>query len=208
MRNALLIFIKNPALGKVKTRLAKSIGDLNALKVYQHLLDHTMEITYELDADKFLYYDEFIPTKDIWPASAYQKELQKGEHLGEKMNTAFTQVFDEGFKKVLMIMPDCPKMSDSLIDRAFKLLDSNDFVVGPTNDGGFYLLGMNKYNPDFFAETTYETATSLEHALKTINATGKKHFLMPELIDVDMEEDLGALKKMLKLEELPEKLAE
>src|ERR1051325_2472156 len=80
MQKALLIFIKNPALGKVKTRLAKTVGSYNALKIYQYLLDHTMEITYNLDTvDKFLFYNEFIPTKDEWPPSIYQKDLQTGQ---------------------------------------------------------------------------------------------------------------------------------
>ena len=132
MQKALLIFIKNPALGKVKTRLAKTVGALNALKIYQFLLDHTMEITFNLDSvDKFLFYNEFIPTKDEWPPNIYQKDIQKGDGLGEKMKNAFQNVFNENYKKVALVMPDCPKMSDTLIDKAFKSLDDHDFVLGP-----------------------------------------------------------------------------
>src|SRR5437773_6667778 len=117
MQKALLIFIKNPAIGKVKTRLAKTVGKLNALKIYQFLLDHTMEITYELDSvDKFIFYNEFIPTKDEWPPNMYQKDLQSGKGLGEKMKNAFKKAFDENYKKVVLMMPDCPKMSDTLIE--------------------------------------------------------------------------------------------
>ena len=192
-----MIFVKNPALGKVKTRLAKTIGDYNALKVYQHLLQHTMEITYNLDVDKYVFYNEFIPTADEWPTSTYQKELQKGTHLGEKMNSAFRQGFDEGFHKVLLMMPDCPKMSDTIIEKAFKSLDENDVVIGPTDDNGFYLLGMKKYIPDIFKNKTYETATQYEDTVKTLGTLGLKYFNLPVLVDIDMEEDLGKLKKII-----------
>lgn len=198
MRNALLIFVKNPALGKVKTRLAKTVGDYNALKIYQHLLEHTMEITYDIDMDRFIYYSEFIPTRDEWPSVFYQKELQKGEHLGEKMKNAFSQVFDEGYKKVVLIMPDCPKMTDTIIEKSFKVLDTHDCVIGPTNDDGFYLIGMKGYFPEIFEDKTYETATLYNDTVEHIEKAGKSYFKLPTLVDVDMEEDLGKLRKMIK----------
>lgn len=200
MRTALLIFVKNPALGKVKTRLAKTIGDKNALKIYQFLLDHTNEITFDLDMEKFVYYSDYIPTKDEWSPMKYQKELQKGAHLGEKMNNAFKQAFDEGNQKVLLIMPDCPKMSDAIIDKAFKSLDNHDVVIGPTNDGGFYAIGMSKYVSQVFDNKTYETATLYEDTVQTIEKANCTYFKMQELVDVDTEEDLGKLKKMINME--------
>ena len=202
MRNALLIFIKNPALGKVKTRLAKTIGEYNALKIYQFLLDHTMEITYELDKlDRFVFYNEFIPTKDEWPASAYQKELQHGDGLGEKMSNAFKNTFNEDYKKVVLMQPDCPKMTDTMIEKAFKVLDDHDFVIGPTMDGGFYLVGMKEYHPQLFANKTYSTAEIYNETIAEIEKMGKTFFKLPTLVDVDMEEDLGKLRKMIKTEE-------
>jgi len=202
MRNALLIFIKNPALGKVKTRLAKTVGDYNALKIYQFLLDHTMEITYELDKlDKYVYYNEFIPTKDEWPAAAYQKELQKGDGLGEKMSNAFKKAFNEDYKKVVLMQPDCPKMSDTVIEKAFKVLDTHDFVIGPTIDGGFYMIGMKTFYPQLFMNKTYSTADIYNETIAEIEKMGKSFFKLPALVDVDMEEDLGKLRKMIKTEE-------
>ncbi|MGZ5302598.1 MAG: TIGR04282 family arsenosugar biosynthesis glycosyltransferase [Bacteroidia bacterium] len=202
MRNALLIFIKNPALGKVKTRLAKTVGDYNALKIYQYLLDHTMEITYELDKlDKFVYYNEFIPTKDEWPANAYQKALQKGDGLGEKMSNAFKEIFSEDYTKVVLMQPDCPKMTDTMIEKAFKVLDTHDFVIGPTMDGGFYLVGMKEHHPQLFANKTYSTAEIYNETIAEIEKMGKSFFKLPALVDIDMEEDLGKLRKMIKTEE-------
>jgi uncharacterized protein len=201
MRSALLIFIKNPALGKVKTRLAKTIGEYNALKIYQYLLDHTMEITYELDRfDKFVYYNEFIPTKDEWPNVKYQKELQEGANLGEKMSNAFKKVFAEDYRKVVLMMPDCPKMTDTMIEKAFKVLDTHDFVLGPTNDGGYYLIGMKVYSPQIFENMEYSTDHVLSDTIARIEGISKTYFKLPALVDVDQEEDLGPLKKKIGLQ--------
>jgi rSAM/selenodomain-associated transferase 1 len=199
MQKSLIIFIKNPALGKVKTRLAKTIGATNALKIYQFLLYHTMEITYNLDSvDKFLFYDEFIPTKDEWPPSMYQKDIQQGKDLGEKMKNAFQKVFAENYKKAVLVMPDCPKMSDTLIEKAFKSLDDHDFVLGPAKDGGYYLIGMKELLPGIFENKAYSTDKVLEQTIEEIKKLGKSWFKLPVLVDVDMEEDLGKLEKMIK----------
>ncbi len=199
MQKALLIFVKNPALGKVKTRLAKTIGETNALKIYQYLLYHTMEITYNMDTvDKFLFYNEFIPTKDEWPPNMYQKDLQHGNDLGEKMKNAFKEAFDENYKKVALIMPDCPKMTDTLIEKAYKALEDHDFVLGPTNDGGYYLVGMKEFTPALFDNKTYSTDKVLEDTIEEIKSLNKTWFKLPELVDVDMEEDLGRLQRMIK----------
>jgi rSAM/selenodomain-associated transferase 1 len=198
MRSALLIFIKNPALGRVKTRLAKNVGEANALKVYQYLLQHVKEITYDLDIEKFVYYDEFIPTKDEWHIDQYEKALQKGSHLGEKMSNAFTKAFEEeDFSKVVLIQPDCPKMTDTLLEKAFKMLETNDFVIGQTEDDGVYLLGMRNNDVSIFESFNYENATNYHHTLACLEKTGKSISKLPILKDIDTEEDLGVLKKMI-----------
>lgn len=200
-----MIFIKNPALGKVKTRLAKTVGPYKALKIYQFLLDHTMEITYELDKlDKFVFYNEFIPTRDVWPDRHYQKALQTGKDLAEKMSNAFKMATNEGYAKVVLMMPDCPKMSDTIIEKAFKVLDNHDFVIGPTNDGGFYLIGMKEFQPQVFAGRQYSTERVFQETVAEIEKLNKKYFKLPTLVDVDMEDDLGPLKRQLKLDDQPE----
>jgi uncharacterized protein len=205
MRQALIIFIKNPALGKVKTRLAKTVGPYKALKIYQYLLDHTMEITYELDKqDKFVFYNEFIPTRDVWPDRYYQKGLQTGKDLAEKMSNAFKMAFDEGYGKVVLMMPDCPKMTDTILEKAFKVLENHDFVLGPTNDGGYYLIGMKNFNPEVFAGRQYSTERVFQETVSEIEKLGKNYFRLPTLVDVDMEDDLGPLKRQLKLDDEPE----
>ena len=79
MKNAIIIFVRNPVLGKVKTRLAKDIGSEKALQVYKKLLQHTHTITADLDCDKFVYYADGISEHDIWENSLYKKRYSKGK---------------------------------------------------------------------------------------------------------------------------------
>jgi len=97
---ALIIFTRNPEMGKVKTRLAKKIGDLAALKVYRKLLEHTLHITRPLEVDKFVFYSEQIQENDHWDAATYSKELQNGVDLGERMHHAFELLFKKDIARL------------------------------------------------------------------------------------------------------------
>ena len=142
--NALLIFTRNPQLGKVKTRLAKTIGDEKALEVYNDLLHHTMTETQNLKCDKFVFYDENVELNDVWSINFYEKKLQFGADLGAKMQNAFQHIFDLGYKNCVIIGSDLFDLRTSHINEAFNKLEANDVVLGPAEDGGYYLLGMKK----------------------------------------------------------------
>ena len=145
VENALIIFTRNPELGKCKTRLAKSIGDENALEIYKFLLQHTANVAKEVTADKFVFYSENIIENDIWETSVFNKELQNGLDLGERMQNAFSLLFSKGYKKVLIIGSDLYDLEANLVNNAYKNLNEHDVVIGPAEDGGYYLLGMKKY---------------------------------------------------------------
>ncbi|MGB5270900.1 MAG: glycosyltransferase, partial [Eudoraea sp.] len=85
----LLIFTRNPKLGKCKKRLAAVIGDQAALDIYMILLQHTAEITKDLNCSKEVYYSEEIPENDLWDKDNYAKQLQEGNDLGERMYNGF-----------------------------------------------------------------------------------------------------------------------
>ena len=199
MQKALIIFVKNPELGRVKTRLAKTVGDVNALKIYQYLLRNTLEVTVELtDIDKFINYDSYIPANDIWTEGEYERGLQKGENLSKKFITAFQEIFDKGYHKAIILMPDCPNLKDVLIKRAFAELDTNDVVVGPTTDGGFYLIGMRKLHSSIFENKEYSTPTVFDELKTEITKLNLSLAELPTFTDVDTEEDLGKLTKLIK----------
>ena len=118
-KEALLIFTKNPEAGKVKTRLAATIGDAEALRVYKQLLMHTVSETNFMSADKYVFYADYLDPDDIWNDKRYYKELQHGNDLGERMMNAFASTFRKGYDKIIIIGTDCPSLDQSIINDAF-----------------------------------------------------------------------------------------
>jgi uncharacterized protein len=188
MKNALIIFVRNPVLGKVKTRLAATIGDEKTLQIYVHLLLHTKEIAQNITATKFVFYADHINEDDIW--SGYEKRLQQGNDLGERMKNAFEEVFSAGFKNVCIIGSDCFELSSDTLHEAYENLDSCKIVVGPANDGGYYLLGMQLPVKDVFADIAWSTENVFAQTIEKINQQKLTCYLLPYLNDIDDEGDL------------------
>ena len=184
----LLIFTRNPELGKCKTRLAAKIGDDAALEVYKFLLKRTVAFTRSLDCGKFVYYSEDIWENDIWDNQLYQKKLQQGDDLGKRMENAFKDGFDSDFKKIIIIGSDMYDLSQTDLEVAFSTLDTHDYVIGPAEDGGYYLLGMKVENPKLFQDKEWGTASVLSDSLKDL--AKENLFLLPEKNDVDHYEDI------------------
>jgi len=194
----LIIFIKNPVKGKVKTRLAKEIGADKALEVYQDLLNHTHSITQNLPFNKDLYYSERVDENDLWSSADYQKKVQQGEELGSKMSNAFNAGFKEGKSPICIIGSDCFELSEDILLDAFEKLKDFDFVIGPARDGGYYLLGMNEHSPSLFNDKLYSTSKVCEEAIHEIKKLGKSYFLLPKLSDIDTLKDLNHQKYIFK----------
>lgn len=190
-RDLLLIFVRNPELGKCKTRLAAHIGDYNALEIYKLLLAHTQEVSGRSTATKRICYSDHIDTDDIWDSGAYDKTIQKGQHLGERMAHAFETGFREGFQKIVIIGSDLYDLSHGDLDTAFQALDMHDYVIGPAQDGGYYLLGMTNFNASLFKDKPWGTDTVLERTLKDLKM--EKYFLMVPKNDIDRFEDIKDL---------------
>lgn len=189
-KNALIIFVKNPVSGKVKTRLAKSIGDENALKVYQVLLEHTFKITEPLACDKFVFYSDKIE-KD-WQHNSYQQHLQSGNDLGERMSNAFSEIFKLGYQRVAIIGSDCYELTSAIIEKSLSELSENDIVIGPAKDGGYYLLAMKSLHPELFKNKTWSSDSVLSDTFKDVHAMKLKYKLFEELNDIDDVNDLHA----------------
>lgn len=192
--NHLIIFVKNPELGKVKTRLASTIGDEKALLIYQLLLEQTFQVTLPVLAEKKVYYSDFIQNIDQFNDLVYEKHIQEGEGLGEKMYNAMKHSFGEWAQKVVVIGSDCFELNSGIIEEAFKALEENDYVLGPAKDGGYYLIGMKNLNKDVFQNKEWSTENVFLDTLLDIKNQGKSHYLLPTLSDVDTEDDLGDLR--------------
>lgn len=187
-KNLLIIFTRNPELGKVKTRLAKTIGDQAALNIYKYLLNHTELTVKDLVCDKAIYYSENVNDHDVWDNSTYQKFAQNGNDLGERMLHAFKVAFDDNYEKVIIIGSDLIDLKEKHIQEAFQKLDTHEVVIGPALDGGYYLLGMRKLHKHLFREKEWGTSSVLRdtlHDLQNLNV-----FLLEELNDIDIYDDI------------------
>ena len=189
LHNTLLVFIRNPQSGKVKTRLARTVGDAEALRIYLVLLDKTRSAALDVRAVRRLFYSDFIDPFDDWPESDFSKEIQAVGDLGERMEQAFRSSFESGASKAVVIGSDCPQLSGEILQTAFDKLEEADFVLGPAPDGGYYLLGMKVLEPSVFHGIEWSTETVCTRTLEKIQAAGKSCALLPVLSDVDTEED-------------------
>ncbi len=187
-KKALLIFTRNPELGKVKTRLAKTLGDESALKIYKFLLNHTVEITKDLNVDKYVFYSENIHCNDIWDSNVFRKKLQTGGDLGERMKNAFSEILGLGYEKVIIVGSDIFDLKKNDLDIAYEALQTNQYVLGPATDGGYYLLGMKELNSKVFQNKVWGTNTVLEATLEDLK--NEKYVLLEERNDVDYYEDI------------------
>lgn len=184
----LLIFTKNPELGKCKTRLARSIGDVNALKIYQFLLNHTVEITKDLNLNKWVYYSDEIWQNDIWDSKVYTKKLQIGNDLGLRMQQAFQHGFDDGYEKIVIIGSDLYDLEMEDINKAFEALMAHDVVIGPAHDGGYYLLGLKQMNLPLFENKNWGESTVLKETLADLQS--ESIVFLDVRNDVDVYEDI------------------
>jgi len=194
-KNLLLIFTRNPELGKAKTRLAKTVGDETALEIYKFLLQKTRDVSLKVTSDKAVYYSVKIRTNDIWDNEIYQKHQQNGEDLGIRMKNAFKDGFASGYKKVMIIGSDLYNLSSENIENAFNNLNDNDFVIGPALDGGYYLLGMNSLQENIFENKDWGTETVRKDTLEDLK--DKKVKLLELKNDIDIYEDIKDIPEIM-----------
>ena len=187
-KNLLIVFTRNPELGKVKTRLSKTVGNATALKIYIFLLERTRDIAVQVSADKAVYYSVKVRENDIWDANNFQKHQQVGEDLGIRMLHAFKNGFKAGYEKVMIIGSDLYDLTAETIENAFMALENNEVVIGPAEDGGYYLLGMNSLEEKVFKNKDWGKQTVRKDTLEDLK--DKKVFLLGELNDVDVFKDI------------------
>ena len=190
----LIIFTRNPELGKVKSRLAADVGEQAALDIYKLLLQHTHYVTSNLNVDKQVWYSNEVPEFDLWDNGDYRKFKQIGEEdLGKRMQSAFELGFKEGYKNISIIGSDLYDITQADLENAFNLLEVNDAVIGPATDGGFYYLGMSKPIYSLFKNKNWGTNTVLDACLvdlkncknEQLSAKNDVDF-MSDIIDIDV----------------------
>ena len=197
MSNLLIIvFVRNPELGRVKTRLAKSIGDQAALETYKILSKHTASVVHKTTADKIIFYSDKIQDNDVWTATNCKKQIQTKGDLGQKMLDAFQYGFSLGYKKIIIIGSDLYSLRLKHIESAFEKLEYYDVVFGPALDGGYYLLGLNFVIPKIFKQKQWSTSSVFKETLSDLKEFNVN--LLEPLNDIDTYEDLKKEPQLLK----------
>ncbi|GAB3577442.1 TIGR04282 family arsenosugar biosynthesis glycosyltransferase [Spirosoma luteolum] len=179
----LIIFVKNPIEGQVKTRVARTVGNARAVAVYKHLLAHTQAIARPLDAHRVVYYGDFINPDDGW--TGFERKLQTGDDLGQRMAAAFDAQFAAGATKVVIIGSDCLAITTDHLRQAFDTLDRTDLVIGPATDGGYYLLGMKQPHPFLFADMPWSQPELRQLTERAIAQHGYSLERLEPLTDID-----------------------
>lgn len=187
-KNLIIVFMRNPELGKVKTRLAKTVGEVSALRIYTFLLEHTEKIIRNITSDKAVYYSVKVRKDDIWDDDIYLKYLQKGENIGDRMHNAFQNAFNKNYEKVVIVGSDLYDLKEKHLQEAFQKLNKRDVVIGPAQDGGYYLLGMNTLHSEAFKNKKWGTSSVFNDTLKDLHKN-KVHQL-EELNDIDTYQDM------------------
>jgi len=191
-KNLLLIFTRNPVLGRCKSRLAATVGDNVALEIYKYLLNHTFEITKKLKVRKQVHYSEEIWEDDIWDSAIFDKRLQQGSDLGERMANAFRKGFDDGFENIIIIGSDVYDLNTLELEEAFTAILENDFVIGPALDGGYYLLGMKTFDDSVFKNKSWGKEMVFQSTMDDLKK--KKVFLLKAKNDIDLYDDVKNIK--------------
>jgi rSAM/selenodomain-associated transferase 1 len=189
MENLIIVFAKNPELGKCKTRLAKTIGNEKALSVYKQLIQHTATTVSQVNSNRVVFYSEQIQHNDFWPEDKFEKQVQTKGHLGQKMQTAFEWGFNQGYSKICIVGSDLLELKATDIDEAFLKLERNDLVFGPATDGGYYLMGMNELYKNAFKDKAWSTDQVLKQTLEDLKE--QKVALLNPKTDIDTSEDLA-----------------
>lgn len=192
---ALLVFVRAPEPGRVKTRLAAAIGDAAALRVYRRLAEHTMAQARTLAAEGVAIRVHYAPADAgeavrAWLGEGPRYLPQADADLGARMQDAFARAFADGAERVVIVGSDLPEVSAPLLRRAFALLDAHPAVIGPARDGGYYLLGLRGMIEDIFRGIEWSTSDVLRTTLERLSAAGVQPAALEVLSDVDTVDDL------------------
>ena len=196
----ILFFIKYPAKGNVKTRLAKVIGDDVATSLYRHFVQDMLKGFEKVESKLRICYAPCgteHPEKEFrdWLGPQYDYQEQQGEDLGERMKHAMQSAFDDGFNRVIVIGSDIPDFPPELLTKAILDLDMQDAAVGPSYDGGYYMIGFRKdtFIPEVFDDIPWSTRDVYRTTLAKIMAADLELTRLPDWNDVDTIWDLNLL---------------
>jgi len=192
--SALIIFVRDPQPGKVKTRLARSLGDNKAAEFYRLCADTTLKETGQLsrEVERYISFAEPVNKYEIRRLAAlgFKVAVQEGDSLGQRLGNAFGRFLGNGARKVIIVASDVPDLSARIITEAFSGLDNSDVIIGPCDDGGYYLIGMKELHEELFNGISWGTERVYQQTIDAVKENGLTVSQLPILIDIDTEADL------------------
>ena len=194
--NALCLFIKEPQQGKVKTRLQPDISPSESVLLYKAMVEDLV--------NRFRNHPDFDVRIYFWPPQSRESlrgwlgddleyRLQRGENLGEKMMSSFEDAFHHYYRRVVLVGSDMPTLEETVIEQALSYLQDDDLVLGPCEDGGYYLIGMSEPHPELFAGVSWSTDRVLKQTMIIADANHLSVRLLEKKADVDTSHDVRAL---------------
>jgi len=189
MLSTTVVFAKVPVMGQVKTRIGLTHGTELAFNIYNELLGVTAEALARLNHHiAFAGTDDPGRMQSVFPnAESFFK--QSGKNLGERLHDAFLHLFDKGYAGICAVGCDCPSLSAHDVSQSFILLEKNDVVVGPAQDGGYYLIACKPGALPVFKASGWSTPGLLEETIAICKRNNFSHVLLDEKSDVDTHED-------------------
>ena len=197
---ALIIMAKAPRVGEVKTRLAASLPAEAVVELYRCMIEDTLDLARSISIDALAI---VCPTSDVANLASWLPAIeivgQQGEGLAAGLASAFRIFVDRGYRRVVALDGDSPQLPPETLDKAFQLLDGVDVVLGPTTDGGYYLVGSTTAQPELFDTRRMGTGSALDSLMASARGLGLRVALTETGYDVDEAEDLARLARELRL---------
>lgn len=201
MTDRLLIFARAPEPGRCKTRLIPALGADGAARLHAILVAHSLQWAARLPAQiavEVRYTGDGRWFRDEAERSGLRAEFRAQEtgDLGARLACAFEQAFDEGFQRVAAVGTDCPELTELIILDAFMRLATQDAVIGPACDGGYYLIGTSRRPERLFEEIPWGTSAVLDETQRRLESMRRRYAVLASLQDVDRPEDLALCRRL------------
>ncbi len=195
LEDAVIIFIRFPLPGLVKTRLIPALGAQGAADCQRRMSEQIVRQVRELKryraTDLQIHYQGGkTEMMAAWLGDDLNYYPQKGDDIGCRMAAAFQQAFAAGCRRIILIGSDCPALTAAILDSALNKLKQLDLVLGPAMDGGYYLIGLNRPCPALFTEISWGTGKVLAETLKKAEKQSLSVGYVDTLYDIDRPEDL------------------
>ncbi len=198
MLQRIIVFARYPEPGRTKTRLIPAIGAEKAAALQRFLAEHVMSVIKTWVARRpvsvEIRYEGTEETRMTeWLGSGFIYNVQRGADIGEKMHNAFEDAFNEQFEHVIIVGTDLPFLNSEILESALNFLNTYDLVLGPANDGGYYLVGLKAAQSELFRNIPWGTDGVLDRTVHAALLLGMTLAFVQALDDVDRPEDLQHL---------------